>query len=133
MPVPMGASPCVVARRSLLCALVLVLLWGAGVADAATRYVSPSGSDGAACSALAPCRSFDYAYRQAAPGDLVEVAGGTYGSQTVPALGRTGPVIEFRPALGASVVLGGLQVRADFVTMRGREDRYRQCRQRQCE
>ena len=41
------------------------------------RYVSPSGSDTGDCTA-APCRTIGYAVAQAAAGDLVSVAAGTY-------------------------------------------------------
>src|SRR4051812_14841689 len=70
------------------------------VAQAATLHVSPGGSGGS-CSAASPCGSFDAAYRAARPGDTVEVAGGSYGRQEIPALGRSAPRIEFRPASGA--------------------------------
>jgi endonuclease YncB( thermonuclease family) len=89
------------------------------VAKGATLHVSPSGSDGGSCAASAPCRTFDRAYRAASPGDVVEVAGGSYGNETIPALGRSGPAIELRSAPGASVRLAGLGVRADHVVVRG--------------
>jgi endonuclease YncB( thermonuclease family) len=89
-----------------------------GLAEAATRYVAPSGGGGA-CSSGAPCGSFDAAYRAASPGDVIEVAGGGYGEQNVPSLGRGNPAIEFRPASGASVTVAGLNVRADHVVLRG--------------
>ena len=52
-------------------------------AHAASLYVSPGGSDAAACTAAAPCQSFDRAYHVAHPGDVVEVAAGGYGDQTI--------------------------------------------------
>jgi endonuclease YncB( thermonuclease family) len=87
------------------------------LAEGATRYVAPNGS-GSACTAVAPCASFDAAYRAAAPGDSVEVAAGSYGTQRIPALGKPGPAIEFRPAAGAGVTLGEFDVLADHVTVR---------------
>ncbi len=80
-----------------------------GTADA---YVSASGSDGASCSQVAPCRSLDRAYHVVAPGGTVEVAGGSYPGQTVSndggkSLGSQ-PVL-FRPAAGASVNLDYLE------------------------
>lgn len=87
-------------------------------ARAETRYVAPTGSDQAACTAMAPCATFERAYRQAAPGDAVEIAGGGYGHQTIPSLGRAAPRITFRPALGAAVTVTGLDVTADHVTVR---------------
>ncbi len=89
-------------------------------ASAATKYISPMGSDTAACTSVAPCKSFDRGYRQAAPGDVVEMAGGTYGGQTIPAIaGRALPAVEFRPAIGASVtVSGSLSIDGNHVTVR---------------
>jgi len=52
-------------------------------AAAATRQVSPSGSNSGNCLS-APCASLSYAYGQATPGDVVKVAPGTYGSQSTP-------------------------------------------------
>lgn len=70
----------------------------------------------------------------AAPGQVVEVRGGTYPSQTIRAVaGRAGPNVVFRPAAGARVILGGLQFGAnadsvlgpDFITVRGMETTYK--------
>jgi chitodextrinase len=47
----------------------------------ASVYLSPSGSDTAACTASAPCRSFARAYTVAASGAVVSVGAGIYGSQ----------------------------------------------------
>jgi hypothetical protein len=70
--------------RTPLCAAVAAgILALPAAASPATRYVAPTGADGAACTASAPCKSFDRAYQVAQPGDVVEVADGTYGSQTV--------------------------------------------------
>src|SRR4051794_3059104 len=87
-------------------------------AEAANLFVSASGQ-GSACSAAHPCGSLETAYRAASPGDVVQVAGGSYGPQVVPSLGRPAPAIEFRSAPGASVVFDGLDVRGDWVTLRG--------------
>ena len=43
--------------------------------------MSPSGSDTAACSASAPCKSFARAYTVASSGAVVSVGAGVYGSQ----------------------------------------------------
>ena len=86
----------------------------------AHHFVSPGGSDGAGCTAAAPCRSFDRAYRVARPGEVVEVAGGTYGRQTIDKdSSKTSPAdVVFRPAAGASVVLDELSVRGSHVEIR---------------
>src|SRR5262245_45829006 len=55
----------------------------AAVQPRAKVFVSTTGSDQANCSRVSPCKTFDRAYRVAQPGQVVEVAGGTYGSQTI--------------------------------------------------
>src|SRR5437667_344913 len=79
---------------------------------AASFYVSPTGNDAGPCTQVAPCASFDRAYKLAKPGQVVEVAGGEYGSQVIEsrpttrnlnpgcAPGSTAPCIGFRPAAG---------------------------------
>ena len=108
--------------RRWICALVsavtVFVLALPPAASAATRMVATSGTDSGACLASA-CRSFGYAYRQAGAGDVVEVAGGSYGGQSIPVVsGRSGPPVEFRPQAGASVSLGGLDVGGSYVTVR---------------
>jgi hypothetical protein len=49
----------------------------------ASLYIAPSGSDTAACSQSAPCRSINRAYQVAQCGTVVQVAAGTYPSQSV--------------------------------------------------
>jgi len=44
----------------------------------AALYLSPNGSDGGPCTRSAPCRTFDRAYHRARPGQVVQLAGGTY-------------------------------------------------------
>jgi hypothetical protein len=60
--------------------------------------------------ASAPCRSFDRAYHSALPGQVVQVAGGSYPAQTLlydaPKEGATQNVV-FQPAAGASVTIDG--------------------------
>jgi chitodextrinase len=71
-----------------------------------------------------PCRTLDHAYHVAAPGQVVEIAGGTYPEQTLTAdatkAAATSPVV-LRSALGAHVLVDG-QLRfagASHVTVRG--------------
>jgi len=101
------------ARRSLPAALVLTFLLAAAAhAAAPTMYVAPSGSDSNPCTSAAPCKSFDRAYRAASAGSEVQVAAGTYPSQafsSAPPKG-TSEKIVFRPAAGATVKLGYLDV-----------------------
>lgn len=106
-------------RRTLLSAIVgCTVLVCPAVTQAATLYVSPSGA-GIACTVASPCGAVETAYRSAAPGDAIELAAGVYGAQTIPALGRPAPSIEIRGAEGATPVVGGLDVRADHVVVRG--------------
>lgn len=70
-------------------------------------FVSTAGSDSNPCTAAAPCATFDRAYRVAQPGQVVEVAGGSYPAQvmTVDSTKTSTSDVVFRPAAGASVVL----------------------------
>ena len=113
----MHFSPAKAGRAMAAWAALLAPLCWASLAEGATRQVAPNGS-GSACTAAAPCGSFDAAYRAAAPGDVVEVAPGSYSAQRIPALGKPGPDVEFRSASGG-VSLGNLEVLADHVTIRG--------------
>jgi hypothetical protein len=86
----------------------------------ASRFVGPAGSDTATCAAGDPCHSFNRAYRVAQPGQVVEVAGGGYPSQTIeydPS--KTSPEdVYFRPAVGAAVkVDGDIDVYGSHVTV----------------
>ena len=65
--------------------ILLALFFGiTAQAQASTQYVTPSGSDTAACTSSAPCKSLARAYAVAVSGDVVSVAAGTYPAQTVP-------------------------------------------------
>lgn len=83
----------------------------------ATLRVSPSGSDSAPCTTAQPCKSFDRAYRVAAAGETIQVAG-TFGSQTIrpdPGKSSTSKVI-FEPAPGASgTINGSLEIEASDI------------------
>jgi len=72
------------AGRAARCALLIVVVWLVGVAEAGavTRYVAP-GASGSACTQAAPCGSLNQAYQAAQPGDVVSVAAGSYGTQVV--------------------------------------------------
>ena len=99
--------------------LLLPAAAGGGRAQPAPAdlFVSTSGSDGGRCTQDAPCLTFDRANRVAKSGDVVEVADGRYGEQSLRAIGgsRTEKVV-FRPAAGASVAIGGLNVDASWVS-----------------
>jgi len=95
----------------------------------ATLFVAPAGSDAGDCSRQSPCRGFDRAYEVSKPGDVVEVAAGSYGRQQLySAPGHDdGPDVLFRPAPGADVVLEELsfgegddaRTGPDRITVRG--------------
>jgi chitodextrinase len=82
----------------------------------ASVFLSPTGSDADACTRAEPCRSFDRAYRVAALGDTVELTEGTYGAQNLLFDPRKSggesdmPDVVFRPAPGATVVVGQLDI-----------------------
>jgi hypothetical protein len=66
---------------AVMTALALVLTLGSGVALAAgtTRYVAPGGSDTTNCASAAhPCKTIQYAVGQAAAGNTISLAKGTY-------------------------------------------------------
>jgi hypothetical protein len=90
-----------------------------------TVYVAATGSDAGSCTASAPCKSLDRAYRVAQPGQVVEVAGGSYPAQAINADGSktSSDDVVFRPAAGAGVRVGsgddGLDVKASHVTVSG--------------
>jgi chitodextrinase len=72
-------------------------------------YLATNGSDGNACTRAAPCLSFNRAYHVAQPGEVVEVAGGTYGDQDVryDATKVSATDVVFQPAAGSSVSING--------------------------
>ncbi len=87
----------------------------------ADLFLSPTGSDTAACSSSARCKSLNRAYQVAAPGDVVELAAGSYGSQIIQRdTGLTSAEdVLFRPAAGAAVTLGSVTVYGSHVTLQG--------------
>jgi chitodextrinase len=70
-----------------------------------TVYLSPNGSDANACTLVAPCVTLQRGFDASSAGGTVELAGGTYPSQSV--TGDKGdPDVVFRPA-GATVSFSG--------------------------
>lgn len=76
------AGLCLAICLAVLCLLVGILLLGVGRVRAgspALRYVVPGGADNGACTdADVPCATVQYAIDQAASGDEIHVAAGTY-------------------------------------------------------
>jgi chitodextrinase len=88
---------------------------------AASVFVSPSGSDANACSQAAPCKTFDRAYRVAACGATVSLAGGSYPTQTINAPEKEcSSYITFTPASGAVVTTQTVTIRSgDWIKFLG--------------
>jgi chitodextrinase len=87
--------------------------------SSANLFLSPTGSDGNPCSRVAPCLSLNRAYRVAKPGDVVEVAGGTYGNQTVnfdSSKTSTADVV-FQAAAGATPSFGSADFYSGHITL----------------
>ena len=80
--------------------------------------ISPSGSDSRRCTQAAPCASFNRAYHVAQPGQVVEIAGGTYPAQTISRdpTKVSGKDVVFRPAPKSRVVVNGRLSFGDFDT-----------------
>jgi hypothetical protein len=75
-------------------------------------FVSTTGNDSTCVrlDASHPCRSFNTAYRVAQPGDIVEVAAGTYPTQEIDqdtSKNSATSMVTFQPASGASVTING--------------------------
>jgi len=117
----------VISALACLCAVLGCAAAGARAEVRQARVVStlalsPRGSDAAACTRAAPCRSFNRAYRAARPGQVVELTGGAYGRQLIlpdPRKG-SGADVVFRPARGAKITVDDqLTVDASHVTLSG--------------
>jgi chitodextrinase len=78
-------------------------------------FLSPGGSDSNPCTQAAPCRSFDRGYHVAQPGDIVQLAAGSYGSQDLyyDASKTSATDVVFQPAAGAAVSVGQLEFGPD--------------------
>lgn len=83
-------------------------------ASASTLSVTRTGSDSNACTAAAPCASFNRAFAVAAGGDVVQVGAGSYPSQSISGTAK-GSTVTFQPVTGATVTLSGLSVSTSFV------------------
>ncbi len=64
--------------------LLWLAVWGMAHAAGTLRYVSAAGTDAGACAnPAAPCRTVQYAINQAASGDEIRLAAGTYGTAEI--------------------------------------------------
>ena len=99
-------------------------LGAAGAAAPASRpglFVSANGSDSARCTASAPCRSFNRAYRLARPGQVIGVLAGAYPRQVLDADPRktSSKDVLFRPEpSGAAVTVDWIEDSASHVEFR---------------
>jgi chitodextrinase len=97
----------------------------------ATVYVTSSGSDSNPCTQAAPCRSFQRGYAVAQPGQIVQVAGGSYPRQQMSRVSsHTDPNdVIIQPASGETVNVAGLTLGSqgyntgpEHLTIRGIRD-----------
>ena len=96
-------------------AILIACFFGLAVqAQAATRYVSTTGSDTATCTQTAPCKTFARAYTVATAGDTIEVAAGSYVAQ---ALAANTKAVTFKG--GPDVVVSSIVTSAQNVTWDG--------------
>jgi hypothetical protein len=79
-------------------------------AASADLYVAAGASAGNPCTVAVPCGSFERAYTLAAPGEVVHIAGGSYGGQDIDAVQKPGPAVVFQPAPGASVTVHNIDI-----------------------
>ncbi len=103
------------APRLALALVCGATLFAAPAADAATRLLAPGGTDSGTCTA-APCASLSYAYGQAASGDAIELAGGGYGPQALPAGTKA---VTVRPAAGGTPDLEELRTLSSGIFVQG--------------
>ena len=93
--------------------LAVVAAWApsAAQASAATFYVSPGGSDSAACTSTHPCKTIGHAVAVAAAGDRIVVRRGTYAEmvtigKTLHLVGRHRPTIDATGQQNGVVIAG---------------------------
>ena len=102
-------------RRLGLACLIALTAAALGAAPAAassmTLYVSPAGSDSAACTSAHPCKTIGHAVAVAAAGDRIVVRHGTYAetvaiAKTLHLVGRHWPTIDATGQQNGVVIAG---------------------------
>jgi hypothetical protein len=85
-------------------------------------YLSPTGSDTAACTQAAPCRSMTRGYNVASTGNVIQMAAGVYPEQDVPSgtkavtfKGGAGVVVRQLISDGSNATFDGIEVDAGGV------------------
>jgi hypothetical protein len=92
---------------------------GAGAASASEHLaVAATGTDNDSCSQSSPCLTFDRAYHVAKPGQVVDVATGSYGEQELtPDAAKTSiDDVVFRAADRRNTAVAGLSVHGSHIT-----------------
>jgi hypothetical protein len=96
-----------------------------------TVYLSTSGNDANACTQAAPCKSLNRGYQATQPGQIVELAAGTYPQQSIgsDSSKTSSSHVVFQPAAGATVQIGsstttsaaptGLDISGSHITISG--------------
>jgi hypothetical protein len=115
--------PLAAAVAAILSCLVAPTAVAADAAlPSATVFLSPTGSDTRDCkSSVTACKTLKRGYQAASLGAVVELAGGTYGNQVLSGPKAPdqaiAPPVTFRPALGARVELGALEIYVPHVAI----------------
>jgi hypothetical protein len=83
-------------------------------------FISPAGSDSSSCTQAQPCLTMNHAYREAQPGQTVQMLAGSYPGQAIESDSSktSSSDVVFTPAEGASVqVTGTIHVFASHLTI----------------
>jgi len=89
-----------------------------GTGTGASFFVALGGSDAGSCTSVQPCATFNRAVSLASPGQVVEVAAGSYAAQSISAV-KAGPAaVIVQPATGATVNVVSLDVSGSYVEVR---------------
>jgi chitodextrinase len=89
-----------------------------GSGTGASFYVALGGSDSGPCTAAQPCATFNRAVTLASPGQVVQVAAGSYAAQSISAV-KAGPAaVIVQPTTGATVSVASLDLSGAYVEVR---------------
>jgi hypothetical protein len=90
-------------------------------AHAGTWYVATTGKDTNDClSAASACRTVNAAYQKAKASDSIQVAGGSYGAESIVfRSGTSAPGVTIQPAGGSTPVFTDVNIRASNLTWVG--------------
>ncbi len=105
--------------RTILWFLAAVSLLPAGHAFAATYYVTPTGNDTNAGSSASPWRTLQKAANTVSPGDIVNVADGTYAGMHLTRSGTAGSPITFKAQGSNALVNARNATTSDNINVEG--------------